>query len=461
MNRQHPRLIRYNLLMKPVLSICILTYNRPDFLAELLNSIFNLEKVWLDQIEVIVIDNGSANETQKTIEKYSSRTNFLPVKFSENLRGSAMYLELLNRANGEFIIFPGDDDIFKTDALSKAIKFLGEFGKSFSMIAFGATTINEQGKSNLFTYRPPSKYSRNEIAAKLLVDSVFWMPCTIIKTSILKNRSDPLTITAFDWWIWINGVINGEIKFFDLDLISYRQHEGQEQKSFLQLNWEIDSLLMLNSELESDFGRYISGLIENKTNFLEQLDLELRNIVFDEFQVIKWSLILTRISKLSGSINLLSSIGNPAIIWNDLRFVESWFRQKLSIDEILKFFESWGINVKLSTLTDGERYLSELQNRKSSYEKIPTLRLYRQNDLNDLNDFQFILVFQKENNIMRYIGSSEDVLQSNLKSIFGLTIREYREAETFNQITPFESKVLRTVRLLKGSKIANLIKSRR
>ncbi len=444
--------------MKPVLSVCVLTYNRPNLLVELLDSIFNLEKIWLDKIEIIVIDNGSTDDTWKTIEKYSYHKNFVSVKFSQNLRGSASYLELVDRANGDFIIFPGDDDIFKTESLMEAIKFLSKFGNSYSLIAYGANTINEQGKSNLFTYRPPSKYSREKIAAKLLVDSVFWMPCTIVQTNILKNKIDPSTITAFDWWIWINGVINGEIKFFDSDLISYRQHDGQEQKSFLKLNWEIDSLLMLSRELESDFGRYISGLIQNKTNFLEQLDLELRNIVFDEFQVIKWSLILTRISKFAGSINLLSSIGNSAIIWNDLRFVESWFCQKLSTAEILKFFEHWGVKVRLSTLSDGERYLNESQNHKSIYEKIPTLRLFSQDSL---NDFQFILVFQKENEIMRFNGSSEDILQSNLKSIFGLAIREYREAETLNQITQFESKILRIIRILKRNKIANLIKSRR
>jgi hypothetical protein len=78
---------------------------------------------------------------------------------------------------------------------------------------------------------------------------------------------------------------------------------------------------MLNRELESDFGKYITDLINNKTKFLEQLEIELRNVKFDEFQVIKWSLILTKISKLSGSINLLRSIGNPARIWNDLRIL--------------------------------------------------------------------------------------------------------------------------------------------
>lgn len=442
--------------MKPVLSICVLTYNRPQFLMELLNSIFTLDKSSLDQIEIIVIDNGSTDETWKTLDKYSNQTNFISERFLENKRGSASYLELINRANGDFVMFPGDDDVFKTNALSGAIKFLGDFRENYSLIAFGADTINELGKSNLFTYRPPSKYSRDKIAAKLLVDSVFWMPCTIVKTSIIKNKSDPLTVTAFDWWIWINGVINGELKFFDLELISYRQHEGQEQRSFLKLNWEVDSLLMLNRELDSDFGRYISGLLENKTNFLEQLEIELRNIKFDEFQVIKWSLILTKISKLSGSINLLRSIGNPAKIWNDLRFVESWFLQKLSTEEILKFFEFWGVEVKFATLSEGKNYLKDLDSGNSNYEKTPVLRLYSQNDL---NDFQFILTFQKENEVMRFIGSSKDVLQSNLKSLFGLTIREYRETETFNQITPFESKILRFVRLLKGSKFANLIKS--
>jgi len=444
--------------MKPILSICVLTYNRPEFLEELLNSIFTLNESFLDQIEIIVIDNGSTDETWKTLDKFSNRKTFMSERFLENKRGSASYLELIKRANGDFVIFPGDDDVFKTNALSEAIKLLGEFDENYSMIAFGADTINEHGKSNLFTYRPPSKYSRDKIAAKLLVDSVFWMPCTIIRTSILKNKSDPLTVTSFDWWIWINGIINGEIKFFNSDLISYRQHDGQEQKSFLKLNWEIDSFLMLNRELETDFGRYIKGLLESNTNFLEQLELELRNVKFDEFQVMKWSLILTKISKLSNSINLLRSIGNPAKIWNDLRFVESWFHQKLSTEEILHFFEFWGVEVKIATLSEGKNYLKDLDSGDSKYEKTPVLRLYSQNDL---NDFQFILAYQKESEVMKFIGSREDILQSNLKSLFGLTIREYREAETFNQITPFESKVLRIVRLLNGSKFANLIKSRR
>lgn len=444
--------------MKPVLSICVLTYNRRDFLIELLNSILTLDKYWLDQIEIVVIDNGSMDETWKTLEEFSNNINFITERFSENLRGSASYLELIKKANGSFIIFPGDDDVFKTNTLIEAIKFLSESGENYSLIAFGADTVNEYGKSNLFSYRPPSKYSRDQIAAKLLVDSVFWMPCTIINTNVVKGKSDPLTITAFDWWIWISGVINGEIKFFESDLISYRQHDGQEQKSFLKLNWEIDSFLMLNRELDSDFGKYITGLLKNKTNFLGQLKIELQNIKFDEFQIIKWSSILTKISTLSHPINLLKHIGNPARIWNDLRFVESWFQQKLSTEEILRFFEAWGVDVMLSTLSEGEGYLEELNEMKLTDKEIPKLRLYSQTDS---KNFQFILLFQEKNEILKFEGSTEGALRSSLKTIFGIALREYREAEVFNQITPFEAKVIDIVRKLKRNKFSNLLKSQR
>ena len=71
--------------MKPVLSICVLTYNRPAFLVELLNSIVALDKSWLDKIEIIVIDNGSTDDTWKTLNEYSNHTNFTLEKVSEKI----------------------------------------------------------------------------------------------------------------------------------------------------------------------------------------------------------------------------------------------------------------------------------------------------------------------------------------------------------------------------------------
>ena len=62
--------------------------------------------------------------------------------------------------------------------------------------------------------------------------------------------------------------------------------------------------------------------------------------------------------------------------------------------------------------------------------------------------------------MIKFEGLSEGDLRANLKSIFGSVAKEYREAETFNQITPFESRFLGILRRLKNNKFANLIKSR-
>ena len=143
--------------MKPILSICILTYNRPGYLKQLLDSIFVLDEHYLNQIEILIINNGGTSETDKIIELYSKSYKLTYENVSENLRGSAGYLNFFTKANGEYMIFPGDDDIFKTNSLSEAVEFLRKFGKSYSVVAFGADTINQSGKSNLFRYRPPSR----------------------------------------------------------------------------------------------------------------------------------------------------------------------------------------------------------------------------------------------------------------------------------------------------------------
>lgn len=55
--------------MNPVLSICILTFNRSSFLETLLNSIISIDKKCLEQIEIIIIDNGSTDNTWTTLQK--------------------------------------------------------------------------------------------------------------------------------------------------------------------------------------------------------------------------------------------------------------------------------------------------------------------------------------------------------------------------------------------------------
>ena len=52
---------------KPILTIAILTFNRSDYLNELLQSIDETKPEIMSEIEILVLDNGSSDNTHEII----------------------------------------------------------------------------------------------------------------------------------------------------------------------------------------------------------------------------------------------------------------------------------------------------------------------------------------------------------------------------------------------------------
>jgi glycosyltransferase involved in cell wall biosynthesis len=438
--------------MAPVLSICILTYNRAAYLSELLRSIFNLEDKYLKQLEVIIIDNGSTDETDKTISLFSDSKNVSVSKFAENKRGSSIYLQFVHKAKGEFLIFPGDDDVFISKSIIDLIESCNTAKPNISLIAFGAKTINSEGKSNLYSYSPPINQNKSELIANLLFDSVFWMPATVVRKSVISDKYDPLTITAFDWWIWLTAVCNGDVKCIDTPLINYRQHSGQEQKSFLKLNWEIDSLLMLRKILDEQITAWlIEENLESRTKFLNQISKDLQKVNFDQFQIIKWTMIVSILSQLIDIKEIINQTKLTSLIWNDPRFVETWFNFEMTTEQILDFYSSWGISTKIIA---NSYNFPESKNENLGDER-KSLTVYK-NEVNGV--FAYIIYLKVNKNNYHFSGLSEPQFRSKLKEMFSYILIDYREVETINQVTPMERTIIQLYRKIKSFKIFNLVR---
>ena len=438
--------------MVPVLSICILTYNRAAYLSELLRSIFNLEDKYLKQLEVIIIDNGSTDETNKTISLFSDLKNVSVSKFAENKRGSSIYLQFVHKAKGEFLIFPGDDDVFISKSIIDLIESCNTAKPNISLIAFGAKTINSEGRSNFYSYSPPINQNKSQLISNLLFDSAFWMPATAVRKSVFSDKYDPLTITAFDWWIWLTAVCNGDVKCIDIPLINYRQHSGQEQKSFLKLNWEIDSLLMLRKILDNQITAWlIEENLENRTEFLNQISKDLQKVNFDQFQIIKWTMILSVLSQLIDIKEIINQTKLTSLIWNDPRFVETWFNFEMTTEQILDFYSSWGISTEIIA----NSYNFPESKNESLRDERKLLTVYK-NEINGV--FTYIIYLKVNENDYYFSGLSEPQFRSKLKEMFSYILIDYREVETINQVTPMERKIIQSYRKIKSFKIFNLVR---
>lgn len=103
---------------KPILSICIPTYNRAERLNKCLSSIFSQIGNSIEY-EIIVSDNCSDDNTKEIVSTYNSKfNNILYFKNEANIGVDKNFLLAAQRSNGRYIFLHGDDDYFKEGSLS-------------------------------------------------------------------------------------------------------------------------------------------------------------------------------------------------------------------------------------------------------------------------------------------------------------------------------------------------------
>ena len=107
-----------------LLSICVLTYNRRGYLEKLIQSIKDSKVLETGQVELVVINNGSTDNTRQFLSSLSADTSIRIVHREFNLRGSIAYKELIGIATGLWIISPGDDDMFDSKMLNELPEIL-------------------------------------------------------------------------------------------------------------------------------------------------------------------------------------------------------------------------------------------------------------------------------------------------------------------------------------------------
>ena len=105
---------------KPLVSICIPTYNRAQFIEKAIESALNQT---YSNIEVIVVDNASTDNTKSDLNKYTDpRLKY--VKNKHNIGMFANFNRCLELANGEYIQLLHSDDYIDNDFIEKCITFL-------------------------------------------------------------------------------------------------------------------------------------------------------------------------------------------------------------------------------------------------------------------------------------------------------------------------------------------------
>ncbi|MGG5889680.1 glycosyltransferase family 2 protein [Falsiroseomonas sp. HC035] len=204
--------------MSPAISVVMPVFNVAPFVAQSLGSI--LGQTFRD-LEVIVIDDGSADGTVAEIRKVADPRVRL-VEFPSNRGVVAALNEGLDRARGTFLARMDGDDISHPKRLARQLAFLdrhraiGICGTAWSF--FGA-------RGGADRYRSGSA----ELKAGLLFGSPFSHPTILARRDLLERnhiRYDPAYEAAEDYELWARLARHTEMANLPQILFHQRIHPG-------------------------------------------------------------------------------------------------------------------------------------------------------------------------------------------------------------------------------------------
>jgi hypothetical protein len=102
-------------MKKPLISVVIPTYNRAPFVVEAIESILRQTE---QDFEIIVVDDGSKDDTRQALEKYSGRIRYI---YQDNAGCSAARNRGIREAGGEWLTFLDSDDLWLEKKLETQI----------------------------------------------------------------------------------------------------------------------------------------------------------------------------------------------------------------------------------------------------------------------------------------------------------------------------------------------------
>ena len=208
----------------PKVSVIIPTYNREEYICETIQSV--LDQTYKD-FEIIVVDDGSTDNTKKKLEIFGSKIKLTEQKNSERAisRNNG-----IKNSGGKYIAFLDSDDIWIKDKLEKQVEVLDN-KKDFILVYGQSHRINKKSQTIKTAKRQLEGYSGN-VFEELLMRNFITSPTPMIRREYFEMTTGFNTkyIPYEDWEFWLRFSLFGKFYFIPDLLAYYRIHPEQSVK---------------------------------------------------------------------------------------------------------------------------------------------------------------------------------------------------------------------------------------
>ncbi|MFC1977604.1 glycosyltransferase family 2 protein [Chloroflexota bacterium] len=210
-------------------SVIVPTYNRAHMVTETIDSILTQT---CPDFELIIIDNESTDNTEAVINSYTDER----IRYFKHQNNGVVAVNRnygIGKAQGEYIAFCDDDDLWMQEKLEKQLLGFGE-DSQIGLVCTNAINFDKDGEHGklLKTKLKDRNFQFEELIwrNRIIGPSVMVRKEAIGTVGLLDES--PEIFTVEDYELWLRIAKQYKIKYIDLPLIKYRTHPGAYSKNY-------------------------------------------------------------------------------------------------------------------------------------------------------------------------------------------------------------------------------------
>lgn len=217
------------------LTVVTPSLNQGKFIERTLRSVLDQQGDF--ELEYLVIDGGSTDETLSILERYRDRLTYVSER-------DASQSDAINkgfaRATGEVVAWLNSDDVYLPGALDAVARTLGPRGARW---CFGQCRIVDERdreiRRAISSYK--NRLSRRYSLRRLLTKDFIPQPATFFRRDLLEQVGplDPVCHYAMDYDLWLRFARLSDPVFIPRDLACFRWHgASKSSESYGKAAWE-------------------------------------------------------------------------------------------------------------------------------------------------------------------------------------------------------------------------------
>jgi len=220
----------------PRVSVIIPAFNASRFISQAIESVLN--QAFTDQ-ELIVVDDGSTDDTASLVMKYGGKLRYI---YQKNQGLSSARNAGIVKAEGEYIGFLDADDYWDREKLRHQVALLdsspdiGVVYTALKVVDKDSREIEERGC-----------LVRGRIFSSLLTENCVVGSCSsaLIRRECFEKAGtfDEMFSASEDWDLWLRIAPYYLFDFVDLPLTFYRIHEGNMHKDLALMEKNVFQVL--------------------------------------------------------------------------------------------------------------------------------------------------------------------------------------------------------------------------